>query len=179
MHHSLKKDIQRSTRRIGRNANIAFRAERTISRRRFAVVRTQTSLLALAGLAVGIGIIMFSVAVFFWIAETVGKANAGLILAAADFVLAGILVAVALRMTAEPELEALIEVRDMALADIEAELEDAFGEVTEIADNIREITRNPLGALTGGLAAPLIAALLKALKADTEQQDPSEGDPKA
>ncbi|MTI01017.1 phage holin family protein [Roseibium sp. RKSG952] len=175
MSYSLRKEISRSTRRIGRNANIAFRAEKTISRRRFAVLRMQTGMLAAAGLLAGIGIIMLNVAVFFVIAEHVGNANAGLILAAGDFVIAVILVMVAMRMTAESELEPLVEVRDIAIADIEADLEEAFDELTDIADGVRQIIRDPLGALMGGLAGPLLAALFRSVNSDNQKDKGENG----
>ena len=164
MNRSIKTEMRRSTGRIGRNINIAMRAERVIARRRFAVIRTQSGLIAFAGLIAGIGVIMISVALFFWLAERYGNATAGLLVAIIDFVFAGVLVAIASRLTAEPELEPVIEVRDLALEDIEAEVEDALEEVGEIAEGIRQITRDPLSAIGQGLAGPVLSVLVKSLK---------------
>ena len=158
------KDVQRHQGRIGRNLNIAFRAERIITRRRMAVFRTQTGLMAFAGLIAGIGIVMISVALFFWLAQHFGNATAGLIVAVVDFVVAFALMMIATRLSAEAELEPVIEVRDLALNDIEDEVEEALDEVKEIADGIRAISRDPFGAAGQSLIGPLVSIILKSLK---------------
>ena len=164
MSRNIGNEIRRSTGRIGRNVTIALRAERVIARRRLAIMRTQTGLMAFAGLIGGIGIVMISVAAFFWFAESYGNASAGLIVAVIDFAIAIVLVAIANRMTAEPELEPVIEVRDLALEDIEAEIEQAVTEVGEIADGIRQMTRDPLGVAGQHLLGPVLSILLKTLR---------------
>jgi hypothetical protein len=164
MSRSIGKDVRRTSGRIGRNINIALRAERVIASRRLAVMRTQTGMMAFAGLIAGIGTVMISVALFFWLAERYGNATAGLIVAAIDFLAAGVLVAVASRMSAERDLEPVIEVRDLALEDIEAEVEDALVEVGEIAEGLRQVTRDPLGAIGQGLLGPILTVLLKSIR---------------
>lgn len=161
---NLTRSIERSGNRISRNAHIALRAERVIARRRLAVFRTQTGLMAFAALVAGIGIVMINVGLFFWMAETYGNAAAGGLLALANFVLAAVLASVAAKMTAEPELEPVIEVRDLAIEDIEAEIDDGLKEVKHLADNVSRIAKDPFGAASTNLLGPLLSILVNTLK---------------
>ncbi|MEM6576905.1 MAG: hypothetical protein AAF678_00305 [Pseudomonadota bacterium] len=164
MSRNLVRDIERSTGRIGRNAHIALRAERVIARRRLAVFRTQTGLMAFAGAVASIGIVMVNVGLFFWLAESNGNAAAGGILAALNFGLAVILVLVASRMSAERELEPVIEVRDLAMEDIEAEIAEGLDEAKVLAENVRRMASDPFGSIGTSLLAQVIPVLVNSLK---------------
>ncbi len=164
MSRSLSRDIQRSGNRIGRNINIALRAERVIARRRMAVIRSQTGLLAFAGLVAGIGVIMLNVAVFFWLANNYGNAPAAGIVAAANFAIAVLLGVLASRMSAEKELEPVLEVRDLAMEDIEGEVGDALAEAKDLADNVRRMAKDPFGSAGVSLIGPALSILAKTLK---------------
>ena len=115
-----------------------MQSERLIAQRQFAVVRTRSGLLALAGGAAAIGVVMLNVAAFYALREPLGGAMAALSVAAADFVLAGLLVAIAVRINADRETESATQVRDMAIADLEREV--------QIATRDLELTRAQLGA---------------------------------
>ena len=164
MSRNLVRDIERSGNRIGRNAHIALRAERVIARRRLAVIRRQTGFVAFAGIVAGIGVVMVNVAIFFWLSESMGKAGAGAVLAVANFGLAAILAIAASRMSAEPELEPVIELRDLAMEDIEAELADGLAEARVLAENVRRIAADPLGTAGPALLGPILSVLIKSLK---------------
>ena len=164
MSRDISKDIRRTGNRVSRNITIAMRAERVIARRRLAVMRTQTGLMAFAGLIAGIGMVMLSLALFFWLAASYGNATAGLIVAVLDFILALVLMSIAGRMSVEAELEPVTEVRDLALEDIEAEVGDAMTELRDVADGVKRMARDPFGTAGQNLAGPLLSILLKALK---------------
>ncbi len=164
MNRDITKEIRKSKGRIGRNLTVAFRAERVIARRRLAVVRTQTGLMAFAGLIAGIGVIMISIAFFFFLSERFGNTTAGLLVGLIDFLIAGVLVMIAVRLTAEPELEPAIEVRDLALEDIEAEVENAVDEVRDLAKGFGQFTKDPWSVAGQNLLGPLLSILLKTLK---------------
>lgn len=163
MSRHLVRELERSTSRIGRNAHIALRAERVITRRRLAVIRTQTGLMAFAGVMAGIGVVMINVGLFFWLTDSYGKAGAGGILAAVNLGLATVLVLVASRMSAEAELEPVIEVRDLAVEDIEAEIADGIEEAKGLVENVSRIASDPLGSLGPSLLGPVLSALIKSL----------------
>ncbi|PRY26157.1 hypothetical protein CLV78_101251 [Aliiruegeria haliotis] len=158
------KNLSRARTRVARNLSVAMRAERVITRRRMAVLRSQTTLVAFAGLIAGIGVVMVNVGAFYWIAASLGKAAAGGIVALVNFGLAGVLALIAGRMSAEAELEPVIEVRDLAVEDIEAEVSDALSEVGEMADTLRRMARDPVGSAMPNLLAPLLSILLKSLR---------------
>lgn len=164
MSRNLVRDIERSGSRIGRNAHIALRAERIIARRRFAVIRTQTGLLAFAGVMAAIGVVMVNVAAFYWLSASYGNASAGSILAVVNLVLAAFLAILASRMSAEKELEPVIEVRDLAMEDIEAELSDGLAEAKYLAENVRRIASDPLGSAAPALLGPILSVLVRSLK---------------
>lgn len=164
MSRNLVREIERSGSRIGRNAHIALRAERVIARRRLAIIRTQTGLMAFAGVMAAIGVVMVNVAAFYWLSASYGNAPAGGILAAVNFALAAFLAIRATQMSAEPELEPVIEVRDLAMEDIEAELSEGFEEAKHLAENVRRIASDPLGSAAPALLGPILSLLAGALK---------------
>ncbi|MCA0872822.1 phage holin family protein [Seohaeicola saemankumensis] len=164
MTRSITDKIEKTKSRIARNASVAIRAEQMIARRRFAMIRTQTGLMAFAGLVSGIGLIMLNVAAFFWLASSLGNAMAGLIVAAVNFVLAIGLAVIASRLNVDQELAPATEVRDMAIAEIETELSETLDDMREAAESLRKITRDPVGALSPVLLGPLMTVLIKSLK---------------
>ena len=150
--------------RISRNVHIVFRAERIIARRQMAVLVNKMSTMAFAGLVAGIGVIMINVAAFYWLAESMTNAQAALIVAVVNIVMAILLALIASRMNVDRELEPVTEVRDLALEDIEAELATVVEEAREVADNVRSIARDPLGTVGPALLGPLLGILTKSLK---------------
>jgi fatty acid desaturase len=156
--------IARSGSRIGRNAHIALRAERVIARRRLAVMRQQTALMVLAGVLAAIGAVMVNVAAFYWLSGAYGNAPAGAILAALNLSLAGLLALRAARMSAEQELEPIMEMRDEAMEEIEAELAEGLDEARQMAQHMRQLAADPLGAAVPALLGPILSVLMNALR---------------
>jgi putative superfamily III holin-X len=150
--------------RISRNISIVLRAERLITQRQMAVARNQTGLLAAAGLIAGIGLVMVNAAAYFTLSGVLSPQWAALIVAISNFVIAGLLVILAKNMSANVDVQGAIEVRDMAIEDLEAEFTSAVGEVQDIATDIRQMVKNPLGAVLPGVLGPLAEALLKSGK---------------
>ena len=81
-------------------------------------------------------------------------------LAAGNFLLAGLLTMIAGRASVEKEIAPAVEVRDMAIADIEDEIEDMATEARDIANAVRGIGANPLSSLTT-ILVPILSAALK------------------
>lgn len=147
--------------RISRNLTILFRTERLIARRQLAVLRSQTGMLAFAGLIAGLGLIMLNVAAYHALQTRLTPQGAALVIALANFALAGILVAVAARMSVEEELKPVTELRDLALAELEHEAQDAIVEARELTGNVRRIASDPLGSMLPALIGPLLGLLTK------------------
>ncbi|MCB1365173.1 MAG: phage holin family protein [Rhodobacteraceae bacterium] len=150
--------------RISRNISIVLRTERMIARRHMAVIRNQTGLYAFAGLVSLIGLVMLNVAAFYALITVMAAQFAALIVALCNLVLAGALVLIAGRLSPGKELEPVTELRDLAIAELEAEAELAVAEAREMSANVRRIARDPLGTALPALLGPLISALLSGRK---------------
>lgn len=159
--------------RISRTLTIVLRAERLIAARRVTVLRRQTGLMVLAGLFVAVAVVMANVAVYQGLATVMPLAWAAAFVALGNIVLAGIMALVAGRMSGERELSSAIEMRDMALEDLEGEIDDLVEEVRGTAREVRRFTRDPLGNILPGLLTPLLNALL-AGRGETPKPQPDD-----
>ncbi|AXI49096.1 hypothetical protein C1J03_23535 (plasmid) [Sulfitobacter sp. SK012] len=146
--------------RISRNLITIYRTERLITRRRIAVVQQQTALMALAGLATLAGLILLNAALYFVLTTRVSPAVAAGVLALVNLALAGLLASVARRMSVEDAIAPAVEVRDMAITDLEAELEGMTLEARQTVNAIKGLGSNPLGSIAT-LLVPLLTAALK------------------
>ncbi|WP_170559860.1 phage holin family protein [Ruegeria atlantica] len=154
--------------RISRNVSIILRAERLIAQRQLAVAAKRTGFYAAAGLAVGLAVIMLNVAGFFWLSETMSKSLAAVIVAGVNLVLAVLLALVANSMTAESDTSAAVELRDMALHDIEDEVRD---NVTEARNMIVGLKRDPIGVLSPDIISTLLGVLLRYARRGKNKSD--------
>ncbi|PYG28004.1 phage holin family protein [Pelagimonas varians] len=150
--------------RISRNISIIIRSERLIAQRHLAVLRQQTIMIAAAGIAAGVGLIMLNVSAYLALSDIVSQSAAALIVAVVNVVLAGILIAVAGKSNVEQETAPVAEVRDMALEDLEAEILSAAAEAKAATDALRQMAKNPLGTIAPGLAGTVVSAVVKNLK---------------
>lgn len=146
--------------RLSRNIVTIYRTERLIARRRFAVVQHQTLLMGLAALAGLAGLVSLNVAVFLTLTSWLSPAASAAVLACGNLILAGCLVLVARATNVEREIAPAVEVRDMAIADIEDELEDMASEAREVVQAVKSFGANPLGSLPA-LLVPLLSAIIK------------------
>lgn len=145
--------------RISKNLSIVLHTERLIARRRLAMLRNQTGLIAFAGFTAGLGLIMIDVAAFLALRDHMSPQAAALIIALANLAFAAFLASAASRLNVETELKPVIELRDAAIADLEADVQGAAEEAHELAENVRQIARDPLGSLLPALIGPLLSAL--------------------
>jgi len=147
-----------------KSVSLIIRSERLMAQRRSAVIGKQAGLLAFGILVAGIGVVMITASAYLALAEWLGSPLAALIVSLVDFALAGALVMIASKQSAEEELKPVMEVRDMAMDDLDQEFQMATREVRALVDGVRAIGQNPLGLANPGLIAPLVTALLKTLR---------------
>ncbi len=150
--------------RISRNISIILRSERLIAQRQLAVLARQTSFVAMALIVGGIGLVMINVAAFFVLSEHMTTATSALVVAVANFALAGILMASANKADVGSEVQAVTEVRDMALEDLEAEARQAADEAKSAVNAVKSMASNPLGSFGPGIATGVAKAVVKAMK---------------
>ncbi len=146
--------------RISRNISILYRAERLIAQRRLEVVRNQTGLMVFACVVAGIGLIMLSAAAYLGLSAVVAPALAALLVALANFLVAAGLVAVAGRLNVEKEIAPAVEVRDLAVEELERDVEHLSQEVQKLTGSLKTLHRDPLGS-AAGMIVPILAAMLK------------------
>lgn len=144
--------------RISRNISIILRAERLIAQRQFAVATKRLGFYAAAGLAVGLAIVLLNIAGFFWLSGVMSKPLAAIVLAAANLLLALLFALVANSMKAGTDTSDTVELRDMALQDIETEIRDSLADARNTVSGIR---RDPIGTLSPEIFSALMTALLK------------------
>lgn len=148
--------------RISRNIMIILRTERMIARREMAVALNRAVVYAFAGLVALIALLMLNVAAFRTLAVWVSPQAAAALVALANAVLSVVLVIIARRIRPGPELEPVTELRDLAQAELEADLEGMAEEARDTARSLRRIARDPLGSALPSLIGPLLSILLKA-----------------
>ncbi len=155
-----------------RNLKLLWKSDRMLAEIRLKLVAQKIVLFVLAGLGGLFALGMLNMAIFFAIQETLGSAIAALLVGLGNLLLAGILLLVVQRLDTGPEAKVVEEVREMALADIEAEAKAFQGELRlvrdEIADmrsGITSLVKNPMDVLTPRLLLPATAALAKLVTA--------------
>ncbi|WP_170599010.1 phage holin family protein [Ruegeria arenilitoris] len=150
--------------RISRNISIILRTERLIAQRNMTVLAKRAGFFAAAGLAGGLAIIMLNVAGYLALASVMSKPLAALVIALINLIVALILAAIANSVSAEADTAPVAELRDMAIGDIEAEVQDMMAEARETVRDLRTVSRDPLGTLAPGLVTMIASAVLKHLK---------------
>ncbi len=155
-----------------RNLKLLWKSDRMLAEIRLKLVAQKIVLFVLAGLGGLFALGMLNMAVFFAIQETLGSAIAALLVGLGNLLLAGILLLVVQRLDTGPEAKVVEEVREMALANIEAEAKAFQSELRlvrdEIADmrsGITNLVKNPMDVLTPRLLLPATAALAKLVTA--------------
>ncbi len=154
----------RSMNRMGRNIRLILRSERLIAGRQMDAIIKQTGLMAFAGLIAVMGLVMLNLAAFFALQSSFPAYGAALIVAGADFVLVFLLAQIASRQAPGSELEPANEMRDLAVAELEADLDETVTEVRGIAQDVRRMAQDPLGSVLPSLIGPLLGMLLKGSK---------------
>lgn len=150
--------------RISRNISIILRSERLIAQRRMAVLRRQTGMMVAAGIAAGVGLIMLNVAAYFTLVEYLSQPLSALSIALANIGVAAVLVSAANKQNANTEVSAVTEVRDLAVEDLELEIQEATEEAKALAQNVHRMARDPFGTVAPGLISAVITAILANLK---------------
>jgi hypothetical protein len=106
---------------IFRHVRVLWRAETLIVEIKLRQAMRRAGLMAFAGLIAVFGLAMLNVAAYFALAPLWGDAWAMLAVAVADFVIAGVLIAMASSESSSRDLDFATELRDQAIEGIEVE----------------------------------------------------------
>jgi Putative Actinobacterial Holin-X, holin superfamily III len=156
---------------LTRNLTIFWRSERLLAQAEWRRTSRQITLLAIAGVFGLLALVMLNVAGFYWLSPSLGAAQAALCIAAVDLLIAVVLAVSAQSLKAPPETEMIRELRNEALADIEAEAEAVQAQVVQIRNDVRSIgatvariAADPVGTLSPALLVPAINAFTKVIR---------------
>ncbi|MFV0360684.1 hypothetical protein [Tropicimonas sp.] len=147
--------------RVGRNLSIIVKAERKMLWRRVTVMRQQTVIGVVAAIFGTIGLVMLNIAGFYAMTTWFGTALAALFVSVGNLVIAIALFVWAAGFTARREIEGLMEVRDMAYSDLEAEMDATVTEIDDLQKTVRDLVREPLSVLGVGAMGTLVGFLVR------------------
>jgi hypothetical protein len=143
-----------------RHLRILWRAERVIAETRLRVMLRRSMLYALAGLIAVFGLGMLNVAAFLVLESHWGPIWAALAAALGDFVIAVVIVGVALATRPGPAMTAAVELRDIAVDGLEAEL----APLQERLAWLSRAARDPLDTMLPAILVPLITSIVRSLR---------------
>jgi hypothetical protein len=149
---------------------ILARAEITLARINSQRIANRIKLLSIAIGAVLLTVVMVNVGAYQLLAETYSNATAAFLVAAGNAALAIALVLAARQLQPGPEEQMVREIREMALAEVTADVDAIKQDFTEIGDNVKRIRTGFAGLSSGGGIgswtglASVVGMLVEALK---------------
>ncbi|MEJ2435706.1 MAG: phage holin family protein [Pseudolabrys sp.] len=145
---------------VFRHLRILWRAERVIAETRLRVLLRRSMLYGFAGLVALFGLGMLNVAAYLFLARHWGPEWAAAATALGDFVIALAVLLIALAIRPGPELPAAVELRDMSMQELEAELAPLQDRVAWLS----RATRDPFETVLPTLLIPLITSIMRGLR---------------
>ncbi len=155
-----------------RDLQLLWKADSLIGRVWLNVMARRFGLFVFAGLIGVFGLGMANAAGFYALQAPLGPVWAAASVAAADFVLAAIVLVMGRSAAPGPEMELALDVRKMALDSLRADVRgveetlDALGhEIRTTKDMVLGFVHNPLDAAAQKLLVPAIMAIVKGMRA--------------
>ena len=157
---------------ITRNIQLLWRTERVLAEARLKLATRKLILGVVAGIACLFAWGMLNIAGFFALEPIVDKGWAAFIIGAIDILIAVLLGTFAQNLAPAPEEDMVREVRDLALDQIGAEVEDVQTKLVQMRDdiegvhaNITQFVNRPMDILSPAMIGPALMAITKLLKA--------------
>jgi len=166
-----------------RNIRVIVRSEGILARSQVQLASRKLVLVTVAAIAALFALGLLNIAAFFALELVVDEIWAALILGAANFVLAGIIVLVAVNLGPGSDAEMARDFRDMAITEIENQVSSVEqnilqlrAELTGLGETALGFVKSPTQLIASGIAIAAITAitrLLKAGKKDTSKKTKS------
>jgi hypothetical protein len=131
---------------------------------RITALAGKSQLVLLSSLIGGLGVAMLDLAAFVAMRPSLGDVGAATAVGVVDLVIAGALVAWA-RLSPSAHLDAVVQVRDMAMEDMEMQIESLLGARADL----ERLVRHPLEAVTPGVVAALTKSILGNLRRNEQE----------
>jgi hypothetical protein len=155
-----------------RDLQVLWKADSLIGRIWLGVLARRFALTVFAALVAVFGLGMANLAGLYGLQPSYGPVWSAVIVAAVDFVLAALVLALASRARPGPELELALEVRKMAVASLQSDAVDVRLAADSLRNDIRQTTdriagfvQNPVGSAAEQLLVPAALSLLRGLRA--------------
>jgi hypothetical protein len=145
-----------NTENIVRQLRVLWRTDRIIAGIRLRHLRVGLGLRAFAGLIATFGLLMFELSAYFALVQVWGAIAAAAILGAANFAIAAILFALALRPPSGRELDLAAEIHGASVEALQVEARALQSQVSGLVQN------PPSGVLP--MLVPLIGIIVRTLK---------------
>ncbi|MDF2371062.1 MAG: hypothetical protein P1V21_09740 [Rhizobiaceae bacterium] len=162
---------------LKRNLQLLWRAERVLTEARIKLTTRKLILATVAAISCLFAWGMLNVAGYFALEPLLGKALAALVVGLSDIVLALVFLMVAHGLRPAPEEAMVAEVRDIALGEIGAEVEDVQNklmlmrdEVAKLSTSITTLVHKPMDVLSPALIGPVVIALTKLIRAKSKDK---------
>lgn len=124
------------------------RAQLQLSKVQLRTIATQVTLCAAGLLVALLAMLAVNAAIYLWLAELVDRSAAALIVAAVNAAVALVLFTIARGTTAGPEERMAVTMRDLALADLDAETKAVQQNISQVRDDVHRL-RAGFGGLSG------------------------------
>jgi len=154
-----------------RNLRILWRTERLLAEIRLRLLMRRIGMLALAAVVGLFAVAMLNVAGYVYLVPMFDPTGAALVVAAVDALLAALLILAAQPQKPGTETRVLEEMRDFALADLEAQGEALQGDLHQLREDVKgmrqavsSFAHNPLDALNPQILAQTVSLLTNLLR---------------
>ena len=159
-----------------RDLQLLRKADVIIAKLWLGLLLRRSGLIAFAGLIAVFGLGMANVAAFYALQASYGPVWAAAVVAAADFVIAGIVLLVAAKSGGGHELDLALDVRRMAVDSLQADARELKLSLDAVTHDLRSATagishlvHDPLDTAAQKLLIPAILAVLRGLRAKKDQ----------
>ncbi len=139
-------------------------AEMNLARVRFRRLAGRAVVFGLAAGLLLLAVVMANIGAYQWLGERYGTGNSAFMVAAGNAVLAALLAFIGWRIKAGPEEQMAREIREMALEELTADVDELQEEVSKVGKDVRRI-RTGFSILTkGGTIGAGLASLAPVIK---------------
>lgn len=149
-----------------KNLKILWESERILRSAQWRITSQKLYYSVIAGITGLFGIGMINMALFYWLAFSLGKPQAALLVATINILIAVVLLLVANAIKPAPELDMVRDFRDSAMSDLEGEAQVALASLAQIASDVQGVQKtvsgfaqNPASALSPSVLIPAITTL--------------------
>jgi hypothetical protein len=154
-----------------RDVQVLRKADTLIGKIWINVIARRVGLMAFAGLIAAFGLAMANIAAVYALQVSIGSIWGAAIVAAADFVIAAIVMLLARACEPGPELQLALDLRKMAIESIQTDARDLKTAIDTLGQELRDakqtlvgLVHNPLDVAAQKLLIPAAVSIVRGLR---------------